>query len=86
VPLGPIVPTATPSPTLAPFATLIDPRCVRVTEYPSAVWIVSELPLVGTYPAKLTVPAAGAETLSPAASAPMSMPRCCPAAYGCASS
>ena len=35
---------------------------------------------------KRTVPAAGATTVSPAAWAPMSMPRCWPDAYGCASS
>src|SRR5205807_7715710 len=42
--------------------------------------------LVGTKPAKLTVPLSGATTESPDAVAPMSIPRCCPAAYGCASS
>jgi hypothetical protein len=85
VPLGPIVPTTAPSATLALFATAIEPRCVSVTEYPSAVWIVSDAPFVGTVPAKLTVPPAGATTGAPAA-APMSMPRCSPAAYGCAGS
>ena len=85
MPLGPTVPTAPPSPTAAPFATPIEPRCVSVTEYPSAVSIVTDLPLVGTVPAKLTVPAAGASTAVPV-SEPMSMPRCCPAAYGCAGS
>jgi len=63
-----------------------DPRCVSVTEYPSGVSIVTDLPLVGTVPAKLTLPAAGALTVSPTASAPMSMPRCWPDAYGCVSS
>lgn len=86
VPLGPTVPTVAPSTTLAPLATAIEPRCVSVTEYPSEVWIVMDLPLVGTLPAKLIVPLAGATTGSPVADAPMSMPRCCPAAYGCASS
>jgi len=49
---------------------------VSVTEYPSGVSIVTDLPLVGTVPANSTVPAAGATTLSPVVSAPMSMPRC----------
>jgi hypothetical protein len=31
-PLGPIVPTAPPSPTVSPRRTLVEPRCVRVTE------------------------------------------------------
>src|SRR5262249_51106331 len=86
VPLGPTVPTTAPSLTAAPLATPIEPRCVSVTEYPSAVSIVRLSPLVGTKPAKLTVPFAGATTVSPGALAPMSMPRCWPASYGCASS
>lgn len=32
VPLGPTVPTVAPSPTLAPFETPTEPRCVSVTE------------------------------------------------------
>jgi hypothetical protein len=54
---------------------------VSVTEYPSWVSIVRLLPLTGTVPAKETVPPAGAATDVPEG-APMSMPRCCPAAYG----
>lgn len=50
-------------------------------EYPSAVWIVSVLPPVGTVPAKETVPPAGATTAAPVG-APMSMPRWSPAPYG----
>src|SRR5438034_11048659 len=42
-------------------------------------------PFVGTVPAKLTTPEAAASTGVPA-SAPIAMPRCCPAAYGCAGS
>jgi hypothetical protein len=42
---------------------------------------VTDFPLVGTVPAKLTVPDAGATTGVPLAT-PMSMPRCCPDAYG----
>ena len=75
VPLGPTVPTASPSTTCAPPETAIEPRCVSVTEYPSGVAIVTDFPLVGTVPAKLTVPDAGAPTEVPAA-APTSMPRC----------
>src|SRR5439155_16202849 len=62
-----------------------EPRCVKLTASPSPVWIVSVRPFVGTEPAKLTTPAAGASTGAPA-SAPIAMPRCCPAAYGCAGS
>jgi hypothetical protein len=75
-----------PSLTAAPAATAIEPRCVSVIEYPSAVSIVTHSSLVGTEPAKLTEPLSGAATGSPVAAAPMSMPRCWPAAYGCASS
>jgi hypothetical protein len=56
-----------------------------VTEYPSAVSIVSDTPLPGTEPAKLTVPPAGAATDSPSP-APISIPRRSPDAYGCARS
>src|SRR5262249_50401801 len=48
--------------------------------------MVTDSPFVGTVPAKLMTPAAGATTSSPATSPPMSTPRCCPAAYGCDSS
>jgi hypothetical protein len=47
--------------------------------------MVTLMPEVGTVPANVTVPAAGATTGASAA-APMSIPRCCPAAYGCAGS
>jgi len=80
VPLGPTVPTASPSPMLAPFFTALVPRCVSVTECPSPVAIVTLSPLVGTLPANVTVPDTGATTVVPA-SEPMSMPRCCPPAY-----
>ncbi len=79
MPLGPIVPIGSPSATVAPRATSVVPRCVSVTESPAAVWIVTVRPLVGTEPAKLTVPAAGAATGTPLGAA-MSMPRCCPPA------
>ena len=65
VPLGPTVPTAAPSATAALRATPIEPRCVSVTDSPSAVSIVTDLPLVGTVPAKLTTPDAGASTGAP---------------------
>jgi hypothetical protein len=55
------------------------PTCVTVTAYPSDVEIVIVSPCVGTLPANVTVPAAGARIAS-AASAPTSMPRCWPAA------
>ena len=69
VPLGPTVPTTAPSATAALRATAIEPRCVSVTERPSGVSIVTDLPLVGTVPAKLTTPDAGASTGAPARSA-----------------
>ena len=76
VPLGPTVPTTAPSETAAPFATAIEPRWVSVTASPSGVSIVTDLPLDGTVPAKLTTPEAGASTGSPVATAPTSTPRC----------
>jgi hypothetical protein len=79
VPLGPTVPTGAPSATSAPFDTPSEPRCVSVTESASAVRIETLLPLVGTVPANVTSPAAGATTVVPVA-APMSTPRCCPPA------
>src|SRR3954454_17667841 len=85
-PLGPTVPTAAPSATDAPFATATEPRWVRVTERASAVRIETVRPLEGTLPANVTTPAAGAPTGAPREPAPMSMPRCWPAAYGWAGS
>src|SRR5579872_5555300 len=85
VPLGPTVPTTAPSATALLRATPIEPRWVSVTDSPSGVSIVTDFPLVGTVPAKLTTPEAGASTGTPVA-APTSMPRCWPAAYGCARS
>jgi hypothetical protein len=61
--------------------TEIDPRCVSVTAYPSAVTIVSDFPDEGSVPAYVTVPDAGARTVSPA-EPPTSMPRCWPPSYG----
>src|SRR5262249_27423708 len=84
-PLGPIVPTPSPSATVAPFVTAIDPSWVSVTDQPSGVRIVTDFPLPGTVPAKVTAPAAGASIVSPVAP-PTSMPRCWPAPYGCAGS
>jgi hypothetical protein len=79
-PLGPIVPTTAPSATSAERRTVIEPRCVSVTEYPSPVWIVRLRPLTGTAPANETMPAAGATTSAADGGAPISIPRCCPAA------
>jgi hypothetical protein len=73
------VPIAVPSETAAPLVAVIEPRCVRVTEYPSSVSIVTLFPEEGTEPAKVTVPEAGATTGEPASPA-TSMPRCWPAA------
>src|SRR5215211_1888017 len=78
-PLGPIVPTPSPSATVAPFVTAIEPRCTSVTDQPSGVSIVTVLPADGTVPAKVTTPDAGACTVAPASPA-TSIPRCCPAA------
>jgi hypothetical protein len=74
-PLEPIVPTGDPSATVSPFATPIDPRWTSVTAYPSPVRIVTPRPYVGSEPAKLTVPDAGARTAEPSGPA-TSMPRC----------
>lgn len=79
VPLGPTVPTTSPSATVAPRETASAPRWVSVTASPSAVSIVTVRPLEGTEPAKVTVPDAGARTGAPAA-APTSIPRCSPPA------
>ena len=85
VPDGPIVPMRPPSSTVAPFATASEPRCVSVTERPSAVRIETLSPLDGTEPANVTSPPAGAATAVPA-DEPMSIPRWSPAAYGWAGS
>jgi hypothetical protein len=74
-PLGPIVPTPSPSATVAPLEAVMEPRWVSVTDQPSGVSIVTALPLPGTVPAKLTVPEVGART-SPPTPPPTSMPRC----------
>src|SRR5262249_49568911 len=84
-PLGPIVPTPSPSATVAPLVTAIDPSWVSVTDQPSLVRIVTDLPLPGTVPANVTMPGAGAWIVSPAAP-PTSTPRCWPAVYGWAGS
>jgi hypothetical protein len=63
----------------------IEPRCVRLTARPDGVRIVIVLPFVGTVPTKLTTPEAGASTGAPCP-APIAMPLCWPAAYGCARS
>jgi hypothetical protein len=70
-----------PSVTPALRATFSEPRWRSVAEYPSGVAIASVLPPVGTVPANVTVPLAGATTGVPG-SAPMSMPRWRPPAYG----
>src|SRR5579862_6962635 len=85
VPLGPTEPMTSPSATVAFCATVIEPRCVRLTARPAGVTIVTDLPFVGTVPANVTDPTAGATTGAPEA-APIAMPRCSPAAYGCAGS
>jgi len=74
-PVGPTVPTVSPSARTAPLATASEPRWVSVTSRPPAVAIVTLNPEAGTEPAKVTDPADGARTGAPAA-APTSMPRC----------
>jgi hypothetical protein len=78
------VPTAWPSVTASPLWTPIDPSSVSVTLY-EPLRIDTLNPLLGTVPAKVTLPDAGATTAVPGV-AEISIPRCCPAAYGCASS
>ena len=80
-PLGPIVPTTSPSPIAVPTLTPIDPRWTSVTEYPSSVRIVRQRPSCGSWPTKETIPVVGARTSAPVG-APMSIPRCWPPAYG----
>jgi hypothetical protein len=52
-----------------------------VTASPSGVTIVTARPPFGTVPTKDTMPDVGARTFVPSG-APMSTPRCWPAAYG----
>ena len=82
-PLGPTVPTCSPSATVAPRSTANEPRCTSVTESPCAVSSESVLPPTGTVPAKVTVASTGASTGVPVG-APIEMPRCCPGALGSA--
>jgi hypothetical protein len=65
VPVGPTEPITSPSATVTPLSTPIDPRCTRVNEYPSVVRIATVLPPPGTVPAKVTVPPIGATTWDP---------------------
>ena len=81
VPLAPAVPIASPSATTSSFVTPSEPRCVRLTARPAGVSIVTVLPFDATVPAKLMTPPAGASTGAPL-SAPIAIPRCCPAVYG----
>ncbi len=83
-PLGPIVPTTSPSSTAVPTRTPIVPRWTSVTEYPSSVRIVRQRPWRGSWPTKETIPVAAARTSAPVG-APMSIPRCCPPEYGSSS-
>ncbi len=73
--------TGSPSATSSPRRTSSVPRWVSDARWPSGVVTVTVSPWVGTCPAKVTSPAAGARTLRPASSA-TSIPRCCPPAYG----
>jgi hypothetical protein len=68
-----------------PRVTAIEPRWTSVAVWPKGVWIDTVFPPVGTVPAKVTRPSAGASTSVPAR-ALRSTPRCWPAAYGCARS
>jgi hypothetical protein len=82
VPDGPTVPIVAPSAIASSLETAIEPRWVRLTSRASAVSIVTVFPFDPIEPAYVIVPAAGASTGMPVADAPMSMPRCCPPAYG----
>jgi hypothetical protein len=66
---------------VAPFRTAVEPSWTSVADSPPAVSIVTVRPYLGTLPANDTVPDAGATTGVPDR-APMSIPRCWPAAYG----
>ena len=78
-PVGPGSATTSPSATVAPRRTRSVPRCVSETLY-SPNEIVTVRPFVGTDPAKVTSPVAGARIAGALPSA-TSMPLCCPAAY-----
>ncbi len=78
---APAEPTTEPSLTSEPRFTAIVSRWSSVTVVANGVWIEIVFPPVGTVPANATTPCAGARTVSPTV-ARMSMPRCCPAAYG----
>jgi len=80
-PEGPASATGAPSSTRAPRLTSSVPRCVRDALCPSVVTIVTVVPCVGTWPANEISPVAGARTMRASPSA-MSIPRCCPPAYG----
>lgn len=79
-PDGPGSETASPSSTRAPFFTTRGPRWVSDTRCPSDVVMVTVSPWVGTVPANVTSPLAGARTARAPPSS-TSIPRCCPAAY-----
>ena len=78
VPLGPIVPTAADSSTVAPVRSASEPRCVSETVYPSPVRMLRVSPFPGVVPENETTPPDGATTAPP--DPPMSMPRRWPAA------
>ncbi len=79
-PEGPGSAIDAPSSTVAPRLTSSVPRWVRDALCPSRVAIVTVRPCVGTCPANVTSPPAGARTtLAPPRA--MSTPRCCPPAY-----
>ena len=75
-------PTASPSATTAPFVTAIEPSWVSVTDQPSDVSIVTDLPLPGHGAREGDRTDAGARTSVARRLPPISTPRCCPAAYG----
>lgn len=80
-PEGPASATEVPSATLSPRLTRSGPRWVSETLYPPVAAIVTVRPCVGTCPANVTSPDAGARTTRAPPRA-MSTPRCCPPAYG----
>ena len=81
VPDGPGSASGSPSRTESPRCTSSGPRWVSETLKPSDVSIVTVRPCVGTLPANVTSPSAGARTDTASPSA-MSTPRCWPPAYG----
>jgi len=81
VPVVPTAPSRSPAETEAPAPTASEERCRYDVSKPSPVRTLTVSPEEPAVPANRTSPPAAATTGVPTAAA-MSMPRCCPPAYG----